>query len=172
MDGQRIGTRRTTPTLSLNSGKMGLRIQYIKYGNRFIKSEFKRHKGLSMLELGNQTIRRSSKHDLPKTGKKYFESLGMHHTSVDLNGLDGAIALNLSKPIINPNWVNHFDVVTNFGTTEHVEPYEAQYACFRNIHNFMAVNGLFDDVDLMYTMEHGNKVSYKTIEEVLRKHFN
>ena len=49
-----------------------------------------------MLELGNQVIRPDKQ--IPEiTGKAYFHRLGYEHTSVDLNGLDGALVKDLSK---------------------------------------------------------------------------
>lgn len=73
----------------------------------------------TMIELGNK-----------KTGnlvwKGYFESIGIDHTSIDLNGEDGALALDLGSPIDLPP----ADVVTNIGTSEHVFNQEA---CFDNI---------------------------------------
>jgi hypothetical protein len=121
---------------------VGLRIKYIQYLDEFISSSFENVSGIKMLELGNQKIRNRRKYGLPKTGKQYFESLGMKHNSIDLNGLDGALRLDLSKPIDKKEWLNNFDVVTNFGTTEHIEPIEGQYECFKNIHNFLSVGGI------------------------------
>lgn len=85
--------------------------------------------GSSMLELGNkrslatQPISGSIRDG---TYKAYFEALGFRHVSVDMNGLDGALALDLTKPL----GLGTFDVVTNFGTTEHVAD---QGACWRNV---------------------------------------
>eukprot|EP00438_Fugacium_kawagutii_P000717 Skav211036 [mRNA] locus=scaffold1434:73496:78361:+ [translate_table: standard] len=54
-----------------------------------------------------------------------FERLGFRHTSLDINGRDGAVVVDLSrmKPTARPlnvSLLGHCDVVTNFGTTEHV----------------------------------------------------
>lgn len=74
----------------------------------------------TMLELGNK-----------RTGdvawKGWFESLGILHVSVDLNGKDGALALDLTHDLD----IGQYDLVTNFGTTEHVVN---QKAVWRNIH--------------------------------------
>lgn len=74
----------------------------------------------TMIELGNKKTNFVWKH--------YFENMGISHTSIDLNGQDGALKLDLTKPIDIPP----ADVVTNFGTSEHVLD---QKACFLNIHN-------------------------------------
>ena len=80
--------------------------------------------GASMLELGNKV-----KGDL--VYKKLFESLGFRHVSVDMNGKDGALPKDLRQPLK----LGTFDMVTNFGTTEHVAPgdRDGQTACWRNI---------------------------------------
>lgn len=66
----------------------------------------------TMLEFGNK---RGT--DGPgDTYKAAFEAMGIRHTSVDLNGEDGALAMDLSKPLD----LGRFDMVTNIGTSEHV----------------------------------------------------
>ncbi len=92
-----------------------------------------------MLELGNQELEASSSE---RTAKRYFETRGVNHTSIDLNGLDGAIVVDLSKPSDRLDWIGHFDVVTNCGTTEHVDPRDAQYEAFRNIHTWLRPGGI------------------------------
>ena len=69
----------------------------------------------SMLELGNK--RRSPSH---KPYKAAFERMGIRHVSVDLNGEDGALPLDLRQPLN----LGRFDMVTNFGTSEHVSEQE------------------------------------------------
>lgn len=67
----------------------------------------------SMLELGNK---RGT--DGPgDTYKGHFEALGIRHVSVDINGEDGALALDLREPL----GLGRFDMVTNVGTSEHVD---------------------------------------------------
>ncbi len=65
--------------------------------------------GGTMLELGN-------KKNGSLTYKDYFESIGFKHTSVDLNGEDGALKLDLRDDL----GLGTFDMVTNIGTSEHV----------------------------------------------------
>lgn len=75
----------------------------------------------SMYELGCKAN--------PKgTYKFVFKNQGIAHTSIDLNGKHGSIALNLAKPIE----LDSRDIVTNYGTSEHIMNQEA---VFRNIHN-------------------------------------
>ncbi len=91
--------------------------------------------GTEMMELGSQGM------DVPgiphKVAKAYFKSLGFTHTSIDLDGRHGSLVLDLSAPL--PDFYNKYDIVTNFGTTEHVGN---QYACFENIHYFCKDNGI------------------------------
>lgn len=87
--------------------------------------------GTTMLELGNKfntTVKRSY--------KDYLVTLGIDHTSIDWNGLDGALKLDLREPL----WDRFapFDIVTNFGTTEHVSN---QQAVWQNVHNLIKVGG-------------------------------
>jgi SAM-dependent methyltransferase len=88
--------------------------------------------GTRMLELGNK---KNSK----GTYKAYFESIDIDHTSIDWNGEDGALKLDLREPIdLKP-----FDMVTNIGTTEHVSDQEAVWS---NIHNLTKVGGFIASV--------------------------
>lgn len=85
-------------------------------------------------ELGDQIINRW--HPLT-TGKAYLINKGVQeHISIDWNGQNGALKKDLSRPI--DEWKNYFDMVTNYGTSEHVSD---QYQVFRNIHNFCKVGG-------------------------------
>lgn len=84
--------------------------------------------GTRMLELGN-------KKNPDGVYKTYFESIGIEHTSIDWNGEDGALKLDLRQPIdLEP-----FDMITNIGTTEHVSDQEAVW---RNIHNLTKIGGV------------------------------
>ena len=102
--------------------------------------------GKWMLELGNQRIKKSVLQRDKIVGNKakiYFEKMGFHHVSFDLNENDGSVFVDLSKDIVGTEFINKFDVITNSGTTEHVEPYQNQYECFRNIHVCAKMGGIF-----------------------------
>jgi hypothetical protein len=119
---------------------MGLRM----FALRFIEDSFKlaemEFKGTKMVELGDQVLQPDAKKIYPhNTGKKYFTSLGVEHTSIDLDAGRGAIPLDLAQPIKNPKLLGAFDVLTNMGTSEHVWN---QYECWKNIHNLLRVGGL------------------------------
>lgn len=91
--------------------------------------------GVEMLELGSQGM------DVPgisyKIAKDYFKSLGFKHTSIDLDGNFGSLVLDLTTKLTD--FYNKYDIITNFGTSEHIEN---QYACFENIHYFCKDSGV------------------------------
>lgn len=72
--------------------------------------------GNSMLELGGKI-------NAPFTYKAFFQSLGYRHVSIDWNGDHGALALDLRHPIS----LGQFDMVTNIGTSEHVDSQEGAW---------------------------------------------
>jgi SAM-dependent methyltransferase len=107
----------------------------IEFVNESLSRAYVSVKGLKMLELGDQVCIGMTE----QTGKEYFAKLGIQHTSVDLNGLHGALQLDLNDPLQFSHWNNYFDVVTNSGTSEHVTD---QYAVFKICHDVLKVGGL------------------------------
>ena len=89
--------------------------------------------GDSMLELGNK--RKGN-----MIYKHVFERAGFRHVSVDINGKDGALKVDLRKPLN----LGTFDMVTNFGTSEHVSEnsIEGQVVCWQNILEAMHVGSV------------------------------
>ena len=121
---------------------MGLELKTsLQFIELSIDQVFPNQQNLKMLELGDQEIMRSPTISV-KTGKEYFSNLGFDHTSVDLNGKNGALKKDLTKPEDFDQWKNHFHIITNSGTTEHVEPYESQYDCFKILHHCLKVGGV------------------------------
>ncbi len=120
---------------------MGLLRSYLDYIEECVDDALGELAGKRMLELGDQVIGKSEPIS-ESTGKDYFENREVFHTSFDLNGQHGAIRVDLSKPIRNPEWLGAFDIVTNSGTSEHVEPFRSQYECFMNIHNCLRQGGI------------------------------
>ena len=116
---------------------MGISNQTIAFLDQIIdlSGDFR---GLKMAELGAQHMNAEGRFKGP--AKEYFESLGVAHTSFDLDQVFGAEFLDLGEPIPEEsNYVGAFDVVTNFGTSEHVV---AHYMCFQNIHRLCQPGGL------------------------------
>lgn len=95
--------------------------------------------GLRMAELGNQKMR-SDVLGHSVAAKKFFTAMGIDHTSIDINGKDGALPLDLRLPIARLDLLGTFDVVTNFGTIEHVS---RQYPAWKNMHDLARTGGLF-----------------------------
>lgn len=119
---------------------MGLKREFIEFIESCANQTIGELNGKKMLEFGDQIITDES---IPeKTGKLYFSNIGVEHVSVDLSGQHGALKLDLSKPQQFSRWRGYFDIVTNAGTSEHVEPTSAQYECFLVIHNALKVGGV------------------------------
>jgi SAM-dependent methyltransferase len=94
--------------------------------------------GLRMAELGNQSVRKEVL-GVQVPAKKLFAAMGFEHTSIDINGKDGALSIDLRAPIARPELLGAFDLVTNFGTIEHVA---GQYEAWRNVHRLAKEGGL------------------------------
>jgi len=61
------------------------------------------------------------------------------YLSIDLHDIDGVTKFDLS--VYNPEQFKA-DVITNIGTSEHVEYEEGQYNCWKNIHSWLEVGGI------------------------------
>jgi hypothetical protein len=61
------------------------------------------------------------------------------YTTIDLHNVEGVTKCDLS--IYQENLFN-VDLITNFGTTEHVEYEDGQYNCWKNIHNWLNTDGI------------------------------
>jgi hypothetical protein len=85
--------------------------------------------GLSWCELGNMSYN-------GKPAKLRYQEKGVNHTSIDINGLMNSLPLNLDNPIPK-NLINKFDVIANYGTTEHIDN---QYRVFLNVHEMAKVD--------------------------------
>ena len=90
--------------------------------------------GDTMFECGGKINMRMQE----TTYKSYFRSLGYRHVSVDWNGEFGAIKRDLREPLWDE--FGQFDMVTNIGTSEHVD---GQAGFWENIHNLTKVGGLY-----------------------------
>ena len=138
---------------------MGLTPSFVNFIESSIASVFEEDRQpLRMLELGNQHLRLSrASGTTQKTGKEYFSERGFTHISIDLNGLDGALIRDLREPQQFLDLQSSIDVVTNVGTTEHIEPKEYQYECFGIIHRCMKTGGLSVHIvpDVVEHDEHG-----------------
>lgn len=109
---------------------MGLSNETFFLCEKYLKDSFK------ICELGAQCIFGGN---WGRYGERYFknEFNYLDVTSFDYTGENGAIRVNLSNPI-DGQYKNMFDVVTNFGTTEHVKN---QYVCWKNIFEILKNDG-------------------------------
>jgi len=131
---------------------MGIKVKYLDFFFKSIHLGGLRppYKGLTMCELGNQRMKYDDKAlflyvrdklqrpAMPLTGKEFFSELGFKHTSIDINGKDGALKLDLREPIPKELF-EAFQVVTNFGTTEHIDK---QTPVFSNIYQLLVKGGV------------------------------
>ena len=69
--------------------------------------------------------------------KSYFDLLGAQHTSIDIHGNNSVLKLDFRQPIPEP-MIERYDLLTNFGFTEHVTD---QYAAWKNINDLIKVGG-------------------------------
>lgn len=94
-------------------------------------------RGNSVCELGSQDMQCDGHWWLP--AREYYEKdLGLSYVCIDIDGRHGALCLDLNTA----RWQDvgqHFDVVTNHGTTEHCFN---QYNCMELMHDLTKVGGL------------------------------
>jgi len=98
---------------------------------------------VSVCILGNQNMR-SPSHTVPEYNYKTFKRLLVGHKfgrveSVDINGKDGSLVMDLSKPI-SQKLTGKFDVVVDYGTMEHI--LYNQWQGFKNIHDLLKSCGI------------------------------
>jgi hypothetical protein len=74
---------------------------------------------VNVMELGSQNLYlESSDRERPPFANEFYEGRAMHYMCIDMAGDNSALRLNLAKPI--PGTHILFDLVTDFGTAEHV----------------------------------------------------
>lgn len=140
---------------------------------RIVKEEsLRKVETLSMLELGNQEV-----HDKETafyypfydegflshtfSTRYFFQHLGVDYTSVDLNGLDGAIRADCREPLTKV-FNQSFDIITNIGFTEHVgegdvkeNVFKHQYTIFKSMHDLCRVGGILFHDFMVQVPAHG-----------------
>lgn len=111
---------------------MGVTYQSFLYFHRWFRKE-NHH---SICELGDQQFLVCPPYKEYTYTRTYFESIGKDYDSIDLNGLDQSLMLDLNTDI---EIKKQYDIVTDFGTLEHVEDY---YMGFKNTHRLCKIGGL------------------------------
>lgn len=126
----------------------------------------------TVCELGSQNLYIGNK-EIPPFASEWYKSKGLTYKCIDMAADNDAIVMDLSKPIVIP--YNPFDLITDFGTAEHVvagvemknhffenvninSMYPTRiptndeialgfYNCWKNKHNLLAVDGLMINVN-------------------------
>ena len=116
-------------------------------GARWILKYVQPVAGKDILEFGNQHVWSPACQpvfgSIFKTMREWYETQGAHYTSIDMNGQDGALRLDLSVDVADRCKQNAFDVVTNVGTSEHCgNRDDQQWNVFKNAFKMAAVGGL------------------------------
>jgi len=103
-----------------------------EYEKQSLNSLGLKYRDLKWCELGNQITNER------KVAKNIYLSLGVEHISIDLNGDNGALPIDLGQ-LIPFIFLNQFDVITNYGTIEHVNN---QFQVFKNVHDMLKHKGV------------------------------
>lgn len=142
---------------------------------------FNEQENLQFCELGNNYLKgsklmewlKSNDINLPIGGeqhshgivsKLFWEYIGFVHTSIDMNGYDGSLNIDLRKPVPS-EFLNKFNIVYDGGTGEHVDN---QYSLFKNCHDIVMEGGTIIHI-LPKTGHFPNHCSYYYTIETFEK---
>jgi len=120
---------------------MGIHRYGLDMVSRAKKTLNKKYKELRIVELGAQVLRKDTKATRGIWAKTFFERLGAVHVSLDVGGKGRSLSVDLRDPIEDKKLLGSFDILTNFGTSEHV--WAEQYGCWRNCHELVHHGGIF-----------------------------
>lgn len=94
---------------------------------------------LRLAEIGNQRVKGWRQRT---SAAALYGLLGVDYLSLDRNGRDGSVQCDLTEPLTRREWWERYDIVTNFGTSEHVgQAQSLQWQVFANIHYLCRVGG-------------------------------
>jgi len=155
--------------------------------------------GYNMMNWGNAYIRTSAQEWLLNNGKlnsdftiknlgqlgnqwpskEYFPTAGANHKSIDMNGKDDSLVIDLRLPISDNdkhNIINWADVILDSGTSEHVS---VQYYNWKNLYDICKVGGYMVHIlpkvgywenhcefkySINFFTELADKLNYKVVE--------
>ena len=89
--------------------------------------------------------------------REFWTWLGLNYASIDIDGSPGSIALDLNYDEVPAGLLGRYDVVTNFGTTEHVAN---QLQSFKIIHDLATAGAIMLHVLPASGMPNHGLVSY------------
>jgi hypothetical protein len=89
--------------------------------------------------------------------REFWTWLGLNYASIDIDGSPGSIALDLNYDEVPAELVGRYDIVTNFGTTEHVAN---QLQSFKIIHDLATAGAIMLHVLPASGMPNHGLVSY------------
>lgn len=116
---------------------MGITRSTIEYERDILQYLNLDYKGLKWCELGNQLMINDD-NVVTGSAKDVYLSLGVDHISIDINGEDGSLPIDLDLPLPFI-LLDQFDVITDYGTIEHVDN---QYQVFKNTHDMCRKGGM------------------------------
>lgn len=120
---------------------MGINVKAFRYIQMFVHDLDREFISSRVCLLGNLYFAKGTRCIQRQAGTKvvheYFEQHSIDVVSIDINGKDGALPLDLQEPL--PESVGTFDIIINAGTIEHIAKQEE---CFQNVHNICRTDGL------------------------------
>lgn len=141
---------------------MGRHIQEVTAEEQALAMLGKSYSGLKVLEMG--AIEHKTPEPRMPARDWYLERGASKVVSIDLNASNGAIPHDLDTPI--PDELRErFDLVTNYGTGEHVND---QYSFFKNCHDACKSGGIMVHQLLHEGFEPGHGRYYYTQESAFR----
>jgi hypothetical protein len=85
--------------------------------------------------------------------REFWQWLGMTYAAIDIDGSPGSIPLDLNYDSTPPEMIGKFDIVTNYGTTEHIAN---QLNAFKVIHELCCQGGVIvHNLPAQGMMQHG-----------------
>lgn len=119
---------------------MGIMACYLSLYEQHINPLRKTESITKMIELGAQRMSGEFKVNY---GYEYFKDLGYEVTSIDVIPEGYAVIKDLRINSHFEEWPEHFDVLTNFGTIEHVSPTKNHYDVWKICHDIVRPGGYF-----------------------------
>jgi SAM-dependent methyltransferase len=117
---------------------MGVTQTVFSWSEKTVTGTFGSLSMLRVCEFGDQCFIAMDDQGLNGTAcRHYYEKAGVElYLAFDLSGRNGSFKIDLCK---NHDFIPQFDIVTNYGTMEHVND---QYHAFRNMHDLCVKGGV------------------------------